>query len=112
MGHLPDEFLQELMKELEDAAEHHARAKNRRVYLTEFRKVVKAQLMNLAESMGHKAVQAREQFAYSHPTYLDHLTAQAQAEENEALMGYRWKRAEINWEAWRSINANQRTVTR
>lgn len=113
MRNLPDELVQEILDELEDAGEQHAKTKARLRHLEEGRKILKAQLMKLGQvTMGLTAVQAREQFAYSYPTYVDHVAAMVLAVENEALMFYRWKRAEIRYEVWRTLSADSRAAKR
>lgn len=70
-------------------AEEFAKAKAQRVYLEEFRKTLKAQLMNEAEQEGRKTGQEREAYAYSHEKYIGLLQGlQAAIETEESL---RWK---------------------
>ena len=70
-------------------AEEYARAKAERVYLEEYRKTLKAKLMNEAELEGRKTGQEREAYAYADQRYVDLLLGlKAAVEIEEAL---RWK---------------------
>lgn len=87
----------------------YARAKAERVHIEEYRKSKKALLM--AECT-EKAVNAREQYAYSHPEYialLDGLKAAVEVEEQ-----LRWAQiaAQLRVEIWRSQEASNRAVDR
>ena len=87
----------------------YARAKAERIYIEEYRKSKKALLMGQCPE---KAVNAREQHAYSHPEYvalLEGLRAAVEVEE-----GLRWAQiaAQLRVEIWRSENANNRTQDR
>ena len=70
-------------------AEEYAKAKSERVYLEEFRKTLKAKLMNEAEIEGRKTGQEREAYAYADQRYIDLLLGlKAAVQVEEAL---RWK---------------------
>ena len=87
----------------------YARAKSERIYIEEFRKSKKALLMG---ECAEKAVNAREQYAYSHPEYiaiLDGLKAAVEVEES-----LRWAQiaAQLRVEIWRSEQATNRNQDR
>lgn len=87
----------------------YAKAKSERVHLEEFRKSKKALLM---AQCPERAVNAREQYAYSHPEYialLDGLRAAIEIEE-----GLRWSQtaAQLRVEIWRSQEATNRAQDR
>ena len=87
----------------------YAQAKAQRVYLEHFRSSKKALLMG---ECVEKAVNAREQYAYSHPDYialLDGLRAAVEVEES-----LRWAQiaAQLRVEIWRSQEASNRTIDR
>ena len=90
---------------MRDNAKAYAHAKADVIYMTEFRKSLKAMLM--AESDA-KTESAKETFAYSDNRYIQHLNglrqAIATAEE------YRWKliAAEAKIEVWRSLESSAR----
>lgn len=94
---------------IRDNAEACAKAKAMVVYMTELRKTIKAQLM---ASSSEKTESAKETFAYSHPTYKQHLLAlQAAVEESER---WRWLMiaAEAKIEVWRSLESTARAEGR
>lgn len=86
-----------------------AKAKSQRVYLEEFRKSKKAILM--AESTD-KAANAREQYAYSHPEYLELLQGIRAAVETEEKLRWDMIAAQARVEIWRTEQANNRNQDR
>ena len=87
----------------------YARAKAERIHIEHFRSSKKALLMGQCEE---KAVNAREQYAYSHPEYialLDGLKAAVEVEES-----LRWAQiaAQLRVEIWRSQEASNRAQER
>lgn len=87
----------------------YARAKAESIHIEEFRKSKKA--LPMAECP-EKAVNAREQYAYSHPDYialLDGLKAAVEVEEQ-----LRWTQiaAQLRVEVWRSQEASNRAQDR
>ena len=86
-------------------AEKFAKAKADRVYLEEFRKSKKALLMNACTE---KAANAREQFAYSHPEYVELLQGLGDAVEIEEALRWQQVAAQLRVEVWRSQEATNR----
>lgn len=84
-----------------------AQAKAERSHLEHFRKSKKAILMNACTE---RAVAAREQFAYSHPEYIEVLDGIKAAIEREELLRWRLEAARLRVEVWRSENANNRRL--
>ena len=82
-----------------------AKAKADRVYLEEFRKSKKALLMNQSTET---TVNAREQFAYSHPDYVQVLEGIKQAVEVEEELRWHLVAAQARVEIWRSQEATAR----
>jgi esterase/lipase superfamily enzyme len=82
-----------------------AEAKAHRIYMTEYRKVVKANVMQRFINQPHTT---QERNAYSDAEYVAHLKAMKEAIEKDVF--YEWKRgaAEATIEAWRTHNANKR----
>lgn len=105
MKSLEDIDIFETLEYIKRTAPKLAKCKADRIYLEEFRKTKKAQLM--ATQVGDP-VNAQERYAYAHSEYLEVLeglrTAIALEEE------YRWKMiaAQALVEVWRSLSANQR----
>ena len=83
-------------------------AKAQRVYMEEYRKTVKALLMQKAEAAGAKASATQEREAYAHTEYQAHLVALQVAVETEEY--YRWMlvAAQAKIEVWRSLESSRR----
>ena len=109
---LPDEYVQQLMNELDETSQTYAKKKAMAEGLREDRKVTKAQLMSVAEAEGYSSLAKQEVFAYGHPTYKAILDKLRVAIEEEALWSYKCKMCELRFEAWRTISANTRAATR
>ena len=94
---------------IRDTAPVFAKAKAERVYLEEFRKSKKAILMraSMEPTLG-----AQESYAYSHPEYLELLTAIKEAVEAEELHRWRMVAAQARVEVWRSLESSKRTEYR
>lgn len=90
-------------------AKHYAAAKANRMFLEERRKSTKALLMN--ESTG-KTVSDREQFAYSHPSYLELLQEFKSSILEEEKLRLQMRAAELTIEIWRSEQATNRNQDR
>ncbi len=89
-----------------------AQAKAQRMYLEEYRKALKALLMN--ESTG-KTVADREQYAYSHKTYQELLQAYKNAILDEETLRIQIRGAELVVELYKTesfANAKQDKVMR
>jgi hypothetical protein len=82
-----------------DTAPIYAKAKSDRIYLEEFRKSRKAQLMSIA---GTEVLGKQETFAYAHEDYIQILQGIRQAVEIEEK--YRWlmTAAQARIEVWRT----------
>lgn len=90
---------------IRDNAKKYALAKANRIYLEEFRKTKKAQLMG--ERPG-EPVNAQERYAYAHFGYADLLEGLRQAIEEEENLRWKLIAAQAKIEVWRSLSANQR----
>jgi len=86
-----------------------AEAKANRVYIEEFRKSKKALLMN--ESV-ESTVNAREQFAYSHPDYIKLLDGLRSAVQIEESLKWEMEAARLRVEIWRTQEATNRSTDR
>lgn len=92
-----------------DNAPQYAKAKAHRRGLEEFRKSKKALLMG---DCTEKAVNAREQYAYAHPEYVELLRGLTAAIEAEETLEWRLTAAELSVEVWRTMSANNRNMDR
>ena len=88
-----------------DTAPLYAKAKADRMYLEEFRKSRKAQLMSIA---GTEVLGKQETFAYAHSDYVEILEGIKQAVEKEE--NYRWllSAAQARIEVWRTQQYSMR----
>lgn len=82
-----------------------AQARATRIYLEEFRKVVKANAMKMHLSM---PVTAQEREAYAAPEYLQHLHAMRVAIEEDEKHRWMMVSAQAKIEAWRTQQATKR----
>lgn len=82
-----------------------AEAKANRIYIEEFRKSKKAILMGQSSA---EAANAREQYAYAHPEYIDLLDGLREAVETEEKLRWELIAAQARVEVWRSQEATNR----
>jgi len=87
----------------------YAQAKASRIYIEEYRKSKKALLMG---ECPEKAVNAREQYAYSHPEYISLLEGLKAAVEVEESLRWSQIAAQLRVEVWRSEQASNRNIER
>lgn len=95
---------------IRDNAQAYAQAKANVVYMMEYRKSLKAILMQEATDL--KTESAKETYAYANQSYIDHLKAiQIAVAEAEKL---RWLlvSAEAKIEVWRSLESSARAEGR
>lgn len=104
-----DEALERYFQVYRETAVGLAEAKSQRVRFEEARKVVKARLMNEAETEHSvQAVQKQERYAYSHPSYLEVLRHLQDAVREETRLYWEMDSLRAEFEAWRSLQASQR----
>lgn len=96
---ISDTEIQRALDYLRDNAEEAAKARAERVYVEEYRKSLKAQLMKEADA---KSVAAQEVEAYAHPRYLQHLEAIRQAVEADEKHRFMLSAAGAKIDAWRT----------
>lgn len=94
---------------IRDNAPAYAQAKANVVYMTEFRKTIKASLM---ASCSERTESAKETFAYSHPDYKAHLMALQQAVAEAERLRWLMVAAEAKIEVWRSLESSARAEGR
>jgi len=104
---ISDEEIDKALDYLRDNATPAAQARANRIYMEEYRKVVKASLMGISNE---GAVGAQERFAYAHPDYTKHLDAMRTAIEMDERHRFLLAAAQAKIEAWRSEQANQRVM--
>jgi len=94
---------------IRDNAAEYAQAKANVVYMTEYRKTVKASLM---ASSSERTESAKETYAYSHDDYKKHLLSLAQAVEQCERLRWLMVAAEAKIEVWRSLESSARAEGR
>lgn len=90
---------------IRDNAPAYALAKANVVYMTEYRKTIKASLM---ASSSERTESAKETFAYSHPEYKAHLKALHDAVAECEKLRWLMVAAEAKIEVWRSLESSAR----
>lgn len=112
-GTLPDELVNQLLENIEDAAVPYSKAKSRVTALEENRKITKSALMKMARATGQAtSKEGAEAWAYTHPQYELAVKQLVEAIEDEVLKATAFQNAEREWESWRTISANERKATR
>lgn len=86
-----------------------AQAKAQRVYLEEFRRSKRSLLMAKSDA---PAANAREQYAYAHPEYIELLVALQAAVETEEELRWQLIAAQARVDIWRSQEASNRAQDR
>lgn len=94
---------------IRDNAGAYAQAKADVVYMTEYRKSLKAILM--AECVA-ETQSAKEAWAYAHPKYVLHLDALRESIENCEKLRWLLVAAEAKIEVWRSLESSARAEGR
>lgn len=82
-----------------------AQAKANRIYMEEYRKVVKSQIMRENDD---KALGAQEAIAYADPRYKQHLEAMQTAIEKDEYQRWMMTAAEAKVSAWQTMSRNLR----
>jgi len=102
---ITDDEIDKALDYLRDNARDAAQAKADRIYVEEYRKVVKAQIM---KENGQLSGMLQEREAYSDPRYVQHLEAIREAVRLDE--GHRFLRAaaDAKIEAWRTQSSNER----
>ena len=90
---------------IRDNAEAYAIAKASVSYLSEFRKTIKAILMQQSDA---KTESAKESYAYSHEDYINNLVALRTAIELAESMRWKLIAAQEKIAVWRSLEASTR----
>jgi uncharacterized membrane-anchored protein YjiN (DUF445 family) len=85
---------------LRDSAEDAAQNRANRIYMEEFRKSLKAQLMSNNPDI---AVNAQEREAYKDPTYVDHLEAMRESIYEDEKLRFLIEAAKAKISAWQTM---------
>lgn len=95
---------------IRDNAVRYAQAKANVVYMTEYRKTMKATLMN--EAYEAKTQSEKEAYAYAHPRYIEHLKALQEAVAEAEALRWLMVAAEAKIEVYRTLEATKRVELR
>ena len=104
---ISDDDIERALDYLRDSVESSAQAKANKVYLTEYRKTKKAELMNQSNETSEAA---KERFAYSHAEYAEFLTGLRAAIYEDAKHDFLRAAASAKIDAWRTQSSNERTM--
>lgn len=97
---------------MQEVAPQFATAKGKRVYLEQYAKTLKAELMVEAAGYGVKTVGEREAYAYAHEKYRLNTEALKVAVTLEEQMRWELVHAQTSIEVWRSLEASNRAIDR
>jgi hypothetical protein len=104
---ITDAEIEKALDWLRDNAEEAAQARANKIYLTEYRKTKKAEMMKESKE---KNINAQERHAYACDEYKAFLDGLKEAVYQDAKSEFLRKAAEAKIEAWRSFQANQRVM--
>lgn len=102
---ITDEEIDKALDYLRDNARDAAQAKAERIYVEEYRKVIKAMLM---KEHGQLSAVLQEREAYADPRYMEHLEAIRQAVMSDEQHRFMRGAADAKIEAWRTQSSNSR----
>lgn len=102
---ISDDDVQKALDRLRFKAKDAAKAKADRIYLEEFRKSIKATIMQKHLDL---PVSAQEREAYASEEYVGHLLVMKDAIEADELARWQMIAAQAVIEAWRTASANMR----
>ena len=94
---------------LRDNARKAGQARANRIYLDEYRKTIKAQIMRERDNM---AIGAQERDAYADDRYVEHLKALKEAVSQDEYHRWMMVAAQAKIEMWRTQQANARAEGR
>lgn len=104
---ITDDDIEKAVDYLRDNASKAAKAKAERLYMDEYRDVVKSRLMREHDDLG---LGAQEREAKADARYVQHLEAMKEATEKDEYHRWMMKAAEAKLEAWRTQQSNARSL--
>lgn len=102
-----DDDVEKAVDYLRNNATKAAKAKAERIYMVEYRKVAKSQIMRENDD---KPVGVQEAMAYADPRYVQHLKVMRDAIEEDVYHEWMMKAADAKIEAWRTQQSNARSL--
>lgn len=107
MRFITDDEVDDALDYLKQNAQGAAQARANRIYMEEYRKVVKAELMMESNRKAHNA---REEYAYANADYKKHLTAMRQAILEDERHRFLLSAKQAILDAWRTQSATERAM--
>lgn len=104
---ISDDDIEKAVDYLRDNARPASKAKAERIYMEEYRKVVRSQIMRENDD---KPLGAQEAIAQADPRYTQHLKAMREAIEADEYHRWMLVAAEAKIEAWRTQSSNSRAM--
>ena len=104
---ITDEEIDKALDYLRDKAPNAAKARAERIYVEEYRKTIKAQIM---KEHSEKPLGAQEREAYADERYIAHLDAIREAVAIDEEYRFLIAAAEAKIEAWRTQSSNERAI--
>ena len=102
---ITDDEIDKALDFLRDNARDAAQARADRIYVEEYRKTIKAQIM---KEHGNLSAVLQEREAYSDVRYVQHLEAIKEAVRSDEFHRFMRVAAEAKIEAWRTQSSNSR----
>lgn len=106
---ISDADIEKALDYLRDSVETAAQAKANKVYLAEYRKTKKAELMNKSNEPSEAS---KERFAYSHPEYQEFLLGLKEAIYQDAKHDFLRDAADAKIRAWQTQQATDRAMSK
>ena len=106
-GHITEEEVEDALEYLRINAVQAAQARAQRIYVDEFRKTIKAQIMKEHTSL---PLGAQEREAYADARYVKHLEAIRDAVFADEKHQFLQAAASARIEAWRTQSSNERAM--
>lgn len=104
---ITEDDIEKALDYMRDNSDICAKWKAERIYVTEYRKTLKAELMRQSNA---KTAAEREEFAYSHADYKKHLEAIKEAVYQDEKHRFLILAAQAKIDAWRTEQSNQRAM--
>ena len=104
---ISDGEIQKALDYLRDNADDAAQARANRIYMEEYRKSLKARLKKESNASSNAA---KEDDAYAHPDYLDHLAAIRASVEADEKHRFMLSAAGAKIDAWRTQTSFNKSI--
>jgi hypothetical protein len=106
-GHITEEEVEDALEYLRTHAVPAAQARANREYVSEYRKTIKAKIMQEYRSL---PIGAQEREAYADPRYVEYLNAIREAVEADEKHTFLRAAAMARLDCWRTQSSNERAM--